>query len=337
MLNPPADLSEDALRTVLAEGWNLAADTLAYEPLGFGSHHWSMTDTTGRRWFVNVDELENRRHSAGEALAAPFSRLHSALSVPRALRDQGYGFAVAAEPGVDGEIVRPLGRHEEYAVSVCSHVAGQSFQWAADGWTSAQVVPAHLGAVIAMLAELHTASEKARAGARVDDFAIPVRDVFEHVLAGKSGREHGPFTTRAARLIADHADLLRPLFARYDDLAALGQAQQSRFVLTHGEPHPGNTMRGPDGYLLIDWDTALIAPPERDLKDFGPEPLARYSALSGIEPDPAMLDLYRLRWDVAEVALYTAQFHAPHTDSANDSASWENLVGTLDRLKATHG
>ncbi|WP_432843998.1 phosphotransferase family protein [Dactylosporangium sp. CA-092794] len=36
-------------------------------------------------------------------------------------------------------------------------------------------------------------------------------------------------------------------------------------VLTHGEPHPGNTMRTGGGWLLIDWDTALLAAPERDL------------------------------------------------------------------------
>ena len=33
----------------------------------------------------------------------------------------------------------------------------------------------------------------------------------------------------------------------------------ARMVLTHGEPHPGNTMRTVDGWRLIDWDTALVA------------------------------------------------------------------------------
>ncbi|MPZ79263.1 MAG: phosphotransferase [Actinophytocola sp.] len=33
----------------------------------------------------------------------------------------------------------------------------------------------------------------------------------------------------------------------------------------HGEPHRGNTITTPNGVVLIDWDTTLIAAPERDL------------------------------------------------------------------------
>ena len=36
-------------------------------------------------------------------------------------------------------------------------------------------------------------------------------------------------------------------------------------LLTHGEPHPGNAMLAADGWRLVDWDTALVAPLERDL------------------------------------------------------------------------
>jgi aminoglycoside phosphotransferase (APT) family kinase protein len=38
-----------------------------------------------------------------------------------------------------------------------------------------------------------------------------------------------------------------------------------RGALTHGEPHPGNVIGTDDGWLLVDWDTAAIAQPERDL------------------------------------------------------------------------
>ena len=341
MLNPPAGLSEAELRAGLA-GWGRPVAELEYVPVGFGTHHWTAVDPSGGRWFVNVDDLAGRKLRADEPSSEPLHRLRSALSVPRALCDLGYEFPVAPEPDRDGRVVRTLGADGGYALSVYPHVSGQSFSWAADGWSSAQVVPEHLTAVLDILAALHCAPPEARAEARTDDFEIPVRDVLEQAMAGPAeapgapGPEHGPFARPAGQLVAEHADLLGRRLARYDELAAHGRSQAARFVLTHGEPHPGNTMRGPDGYLLIDWDTVAVAPPERDLWSFTAEMVERYTARSGIEVDPALLDLYRLRWDLTDIALYVAQFHAAHSDSPNEAASWANLVGTVGNLAATH-
>ena len=33
-------------------------------------------------------------------------------------------------------------------------------------------------------------------------------------------------------------------------------------VVTHGEPHVGNAIRTEAGWMLVDWDTTLLAPPE---------------------------------------------------------------------------
>jgi hypothetical protein len=43
-----------------------------------------------------------------------------------------------------------------------------------------------------------------------------------------------------------------------------------------------------------------------------------------------MLDLYRLRWDVAEIAEYIAQFRSPHEESADTREAWKNLELFLD-------
>ena len=58
MLTPPAGRAEAALVAALAQGWGLAVTALEYRPVGWGSHHWDVTDTAGARWFVTVDELE---------------------------------------------------------------------------------------------------------------------------------------------------------------------------------------------------------------------------------------------------------------------------------------
>ncbi len=42
-------------------------------------------------------------------------------------------------------------------------------------------------------------------------------------------------------------------------------SREDRLVITHGEPHAANVMGSPGGLVLVDWDTVLLAPPERDL------------------------------------------------------------------------
>ena len=87
------------------------------------------------------------------------------------------------------------------------------------------------------------------------------------------------------------------LLARYDDLAALSRSRSSSAVLTHGEPHPGNSMLTSGGWLLIDWDTALLAPPERDLWILDPGDgsiLGAYAEATGVSVDTALNDLTAL-------------------------------------------
>ena len=43
-----------------------------------------------------------------------------------------------------------------------------------------------------------------------------------------------------------------------------------------------------------------------------------------------MLDLYRLRWDLSEIAIYIARFREPHGDDADTAECWKNLRLFLD-------
>ncbi len=45
------------LRDVLRAGWNVAATSLTYQAVGFGSHHWLVDTKDGDRLFVTVDDL----------------------------------------------------------------------------------------------------------------------------------------------------------------------------------------------------------------------------------------------------------------------------------------
>jgi spectinomycin phosphotransferase/16S rRNA (guanine(1405)-N(7))-methyltransferase len=139
-------------------------------------------------------------------------------------------------------------------------------------------------------------------------------------------------------LMAENAAPIRRLLDRYDTLVVEGQAQPSPAVLTHGEPHRGNTMRATSGdWLLIDWETALVAPPERDLWILDPgdgRVLAAYAEATGVPPLPSMLELYRIRWDLNDLAIEVSRFRAPHTRSLDDDKGWEILRSLVAHLSS---
>ena len=332
MLTPPAGLSEQLLAEALDRHWHVAASSMTYRPVGFGSHHWEVADSGGTRWFVTADELHNKRVWLTEPLDAAFGRLHAALAAASDLRACGLSFVVAPVPAADGG---PLARAgEDFGLAVYPFVAGRSFDWAEFAGA------AHRDAVLDLLIAVHTAPRSARRRAMTDDYAIPHRDELEAAVDSATSREAGlagPFAGPAASILAAHRAPIRGLLARYDNLAAQARSRPARSVLTHGEPHPGNTMLTPDGWRLIDWDTALVAPAERDLWSLDPgdgSVLARYGEATGVRPRSPVLELYRIRWDLADIAVDVSRLGRPHQGSADDEASWELLRSLVERVAA---
>jgi Phosphotransferase enzyme family len=328
MLTPPDGLPEAALVPMLERWWGLAAASVQYQALGWGSHHWAVTDTAGRRWFVTLDELEHKRQSADEPLTAGFGRLRAALAAARDLRACGAAFVVAPVPAVDGE---PLARVSDgFGVAVYPFIDGQRFEW---GEFSS---PAHRLGVLGLVAAVHTAPAAARRHARADDYAVPQRDELEAACApAGDAADCGPYARPAALLIKQNAALVGRLLARYDELVRQARARGAAAVLTHGEPHPGNTMLTAGGWLLIDWDTALVAPPERDLWSLDPGDgtiLEAYARATGVRPQPYLLDLYRLRWDIADVAAEVSRFRRPHAGSIDDDEAWKLLRAMIEHI-----
>jgi Phosphotransferase enzyme family len=330
VLTPPDGLSEDTLTSVLARGWGTGVASMAYQAVGFGSHHWTVVDTSGGRWFVTVDELQTKQRSLDEPLAATFGRLRASLCAARDLRDGGAAFVVAPVPARDGE---PLVRLDDrLTVAVYPFVDGQSFAW------GEFITPALRRGMLDLIVGVHTAPAAARRRAAADDFTVLHRDELELALGSgpdaADGAGCGPYARPTARLVAENAAGLRRALARYDALAAAARSRPSGLVLTHGEPHPGNVMLTASGWVLIDWDTALVAPPERDLWSLDPgdgSVLRRYAGATGVTPRPELLELYRIRWDLADIAVTVSRFRRPHPGSEDDEKSWGGLPPLIAR------
>ena len=340
MLTPPDGLPEELLVAVLARGWGLTVTELAYRPVGWGSHHWEVSDAAGGRWFVTADQLENKRHTQAEPLTTAFGRLRASLATAVELRAAGLDFVVAPVTARDGAPLAPAG--QRFGVAVYPWIDGQSFDW---GDFPGQE---HRQAVLDMLAAIHAATPAAARHALADDFAVPHRDALEAALAGADASAAGPYARPLAELIAGHAGPIRASLEIHDKQRSQALADPARPVVTHGEPHPGNTMlsacRGdgrvvppgqPGRWLLIDWDTVLMAPAERDLWSLDPgdgSVLAAYAEATGVTPRAGLLELYRLRWDLADVAIDVSRFRRPHEGTLEDDQAFELLRSVVGQL-----
>jgi Phosphotransferase enzyme family len=332
VLNRPDGLPETEVAAALAREWRIDADALDYLPVGFGSYHWRATGPGGR-WFVTADDLRAKRWSAVGPPAAAWRRLRASLATAAALREHGQAFVVAPLPAASGDPAVRVA--EAYALAVYPYLEGESFAW--DDVPTAE----HRRAVLDMLTALHGAPPAAAAAALPDNFAVPLREELTAVAGGAGPAQgHGPFGPPAAALIHRAAVPLRRMLARYDQLTDAARRSGPAAVLTHGEPHPGNTMRTADGWRLIDWDMVMLAPAERDLWWLDPgagSMLAAYADAAGRTPRPDLLELYRLQWDLADLAEFGAQLTGPHPGNDDDAKSFGVLESLVARAERDYG
>ena len=320
MFTKPDDLPDDSLRDVLLDRWEFRAATLTYQAVGFGSHHWLAADASGGLVFVTVDDLVDKLYSADDTTDASFGRLGRAFATALSLRqDAGLDFVVAPLPDVSGRVLARLG--PRYSMLVHPYVQGRP-----TGHDGAFDSPDDRREVLDLLMALHAARAELP---RADDFAVPlVTDLAEAMAEVAAPWQGGPYGICARDLLARHAADLSALLGAYAELAARVMARPDRFVITHGEPHSANVLRTPDGLMLVDWDTVLLAPPERDLwalAEADPSIPAAYAAATGVVIDDDALALYRLWYDLAEIAGYVSLFRGSHGDTADTAEAWRNL------------
>ena len=84
---------------------------------------------------------------------------------------------------------------------------------------------------------------------------------------------------------------------------------------------------------FVDWDTAALAPRERDLWMLADEPddLAAYAELTGAEIDRDALDFFRLTWDLKDIAEYLNVLRSPHDENEDTRTALERITRSMSR------
>lgn len=330
VLTEPRNLDRSELHQALKRGWGLRDPELDYLAVGFGSHHWSATDSGGTRRFVTVDDLEADFRDETDTDSA-FAALDRAFRTAAALRnDAGLEFVVASLIDRDGAVIRRL--NDRYAMTLLPFIDGESSDW------GPYEDPDDRRLMGAVLARLHAATQLIPTDLpRSEDFALPARETLVEAL-GELDRtwDSGPFAEPTRKLLQISAGELERRLQGYDHLVADVREHSDSWVITHGEPHRANVIRDRQGAVrLVDWDTTLVAPRERDLHMVLGEDLTGWREYSEIAGDVALnhdaLKLYRSWWQLADVAVFVAGFRRPHEETKDTRAAWEILASNLKR------
>jgi spectinomycin phosphotransferase/16S rRNA (guanine(1405)-N(7))-methyltransferase len=316
----PDDLPEGLIRAELAASWGFAAETLSYLPVGFGSHHWRATDREGFQLFLTVHDLPQMLHSQLDTAEAAYERLETAFGCALSLRrDANLDFVIAPVPTRTGQVVRRLS--DRYSLAVFSYLV--DCQPGHDGYFPAADRPA----VLRLLTSLHRA--KPTVAPQRCDFGLQNADGLQSAIesTGEPWRT-GRYGERARALLARHASGVAALKAAYGELSAEAGSRPERFVVTHGEPGAWNVLKTPASFVIVDWDFVRLAPPERDLWELAETDrsvLAAYTEATGTAIHTGALALFRMWYDLSEIAGYIELFRGAHDDTEDAAESWKNL------------
>ena len=297
MLEKP-DLSDKLLIDCLHESYGLRVTQLDFLPLGADARAavYRAIAGDGAAYFVKL-----RR--------GPFDEM--SVAVPGFLGDQGIPRIIAPYRTSSGALWTRL---EPYAITAYPFVAGvdayeiemSQQQWTDFGSVLRQIHAAPLPAALIDHLPRETYSPQWREQVRA--YQARARDeIFEDAVAAE-----------LARFMRDQQAVIAELVEAAERLGQTLQREQHDLVLCHADIHAGNCHIAPDGTLyIVDWDTAVLAPKERDLMYPG-SGLGRgwdsaessdrfYQGYGPAQVDPNGIAYYRCERMVQDVAAFCEQ------------------------------
>lgn len=147
----------------------------------------------------------------------------------------------------------------------------------------------------------------------------------------------GPLSGEARKWVGLNRDYISRALMTHERVADTVTRRGDELVITHGEPHGMNIIRSSGKLHLIDWDTAGLALPERDLwmlDDGTLESFQPYVEATGRAVEREALNLYGMAWHLKDIALFIGWLRSSHADHSDTRAALANLDVAAARLEA---
>jgi spectinomycin phosphotransferase len=297
MLQKP-DVSDEKLLACLRDHYGLHATRIVFLPLG--------NDVNTAVYRVEADDatpyfLKLRSGAFDEATVA----------IPRFLYDQGIAQIIPPVATTAGQLWT---RMDAFAVILSPFVAGRNgfeVSLSERQWVDLGVA----------LRRIHTAVVPPSLGAAIphEQYSPHFRDLVRTFQARvEEAAFPEPIAAQFAAFLREKRADISHIVARADALADALQARSLEQVLCHADIHGGNVLIGADGALfIVDWDTLIFAPKERDLMFVGGgigrgwnsvrEEAWFYRGYGRTEIDPIALAYYRYERIVEDIVAYSEQ------------------------------
>lgn len=289
------DIQDGEIVRCLRNAYGLDIRQIDFLPLGADTKTavYCAAAEDGTRYFVKL-----RQGAFDETIAM----------LPRLLYDQGVRQTIPPLPARSGAMWATLG---EFKLTVSPFIEGRSgfeVDLSEQQWVT-------LGRA---LRGLHTAVVSPALKSQIphETYSPYWRDRVKAFQAYvETTRFDDPIAAGLAALMNAKRDVIGELVSRAEHLAGALQKQAHEFVLCHGDIHAGNVLIDPNGALyVVDWDTLVFAPKERDLMFIGAgigdvwnkaqEAALFYQGYGQTGVDPAALVYYRSERIVEDIAAY---------------------------------
>ncbi|MDE0686357.1 MAG: aminoglycoside phosphotransferase family protein [Candidatus Poribacteria bacterium] len=306
------------LKESLSTAYALPLQSITFFPEGEDSYGYVVASETGEKYFAK----------------ASTSVPNSCLQVASLLRHQcNISGIVAPLETLEGALSVPW---QDFRVSLFPFIEGKS-RW--DLWkVGKDFTDAELSQTAALLATIHGCTDAvASNNLTVATYDLPLRHELHRVLEapGKIPPQN-QYQKQLIEAITQHKSEILQALERYDSLGRSASTLQTPFVITHGDPTPGNLIIDAENRLhIIDWDGVCLGPPEKDLVSFTGERfevvLESYLAerRNGAALHADIFGFYIYEWTLNEIRDYGTKILFKNSDTQQNAYDWESLQDYL--------
>ena len=298
--------------------YGLPLQSITFFPEGEDSYGYVVVSETGEKYFAKA------------STSVPNSRLQVAALLRHQCNISGI---VAPLETQNGELSVPW---QNFRVALFPFIEGKS-RW--DLWkVGKDFTDAELSQTAALLATIHGCTDAvASNNLTIATYDLPLRQELHRVLAApRKIPPQNQYQKQLLEAIAKHSSEILQILKRYDSLGRSASALQTPFVITHGDPTPGNLIIDAENRLhIIDWDGVCLGPPEKDLVSFTGERfevvlesyLAKRRNGGALHAD--IFGFYIYEWTLNEIRDYGTKILFKNSDTQQNEYDWESLQDYL--------
>lgn len=303
----------------LSTAYNLPLQSITFFPEGEDSYGYITVSETGEKYFTKA------------STSVPSSRLQAASLLRHRCNISG---VVAPLETQKGDLSVPW---QHFQVSLFPFIEGKS-RW--DLWKGGKdFTNTHLSETGSLLATIHNCQDTIVSNhltvAKYDLLACrELNTVLE--APTRKGQPQNQYQKQLLDALTAHRSEILQAIERYDSLGRSAETLQTPFVITHGDPTPGNLILDTENRLhLIDWDGVCLGPPEKDLVSFTGERfeivLERYltERQDNISLHADIFGFYIYEWAINEIRDYGTKILFKNDDTTQNEYDWESLQDYL--------